>query len=52
VLGALCGAAIQGRIIPGAAWGHAFAPACHAPLEGLGGTGLYLWETIAAFVFV
>lgn len=52
VLGALAGAALQVLITPGLAWGQAFGPSCHAPAAGLGGTGLYVWETLAAFVFV
>lgn len=29
-----------------------FAASCHQPAVGLGGTPLYFWETLAAFVFV
>ena len=52
ILGALAGAAIQVMITPGLSFGHIYAPSCHAPLEGMGGTPLYIWETLAAFVFV
>jgi hypothetical protein len=52
VCGALAGAALQVLLIPGLSWGHTFGPSCHTPLEGLGGTPLYVWETLAAFVFV
>eukprot|EP00775_Hariotina_reticulata_P004268 gene4268-4520_t len=53
VLGALAGGVVQVWITPGLAFGQTFLPSCHAPsIEGLGGTGLFLWETLAIFVFV
>lgn len=52
VLGALTGAALQVLITPGLHFGSTFAPSCHVPVAGLGGTPLYIWETLGAFVFV
>jgi glycerol uptake facilitator-like aquaporin len=51
-LGALAGAAIQVMLTPGLSWGMRFAASCHEPAVGLGGTPLYFWETLGAFVFV
>jgi hypothetical protein len=49
----LAGAVVQIWITPGLAFGQPFLPSCHAPaIEGLGGTGLFIWETLAVFVFV
>lgn len=52
VLGALAGAALQVLITPGVSFGTTFGPSCHEPAAGLGGTPLYVWETLATLVFV
>lgn len=52
VVGALAGAALQVMITPGLHFGTPFLPSCHVPITGMGGTPLYIWETLAAFVFV
>jgi aquaporin TIP len=52
IVGALAGAAIQVLITPGLHFGTTFGPSCHVPITGMGGTPLYIWETLAAFVFV
>eukprot|EP00879_Flechtneria_rotunda_P000151 GHRR01000218.1.p1 GENE.GHRR01000218.1~~GHRR01000218.1.p1 ORF type:complete len:284 (+),score=76.62 GHRR01000218.1:166-1017(+) len=52
ILGALSGAAIQVFITPGLSFGSPFEPSCHAPVSGLGGTSLFVWEALATFVFV
>lgn len=52
VVGALAGAALQVLITPGLHFGTPFMPSCHVPITGMGGTPLYIWETLAAFVFV
>lgn len=52
VLGALAGAALQVLLTPGISFGATYEPSCHAPAQGLGGTPLFFWEALAAFVFV
>lgn len=52
VLGALAGAALQVLLTPGLSFGATYEPSCHAPAQGLGGTPLFFWEALAAFVFV
>lgn len=52
VLGAIAGAAVQVIITPSLAFFQPYDPSCHQPMTGLGGTPLYFWETLAAFVFV
>lgn len=39
-------------ITPGLHFGMTYAPSCHVPMDGMGGTPLYVWETLAAFAFV
>lgn len=51
-IGAVAGAALQVLLTPGLSFGMRFAASCHEPAVGLGGTPLYLWETLAVFVFV
>eukprot|EP00882_Tetradesmus_deserticola_P000436 GHRQ01000480.1.p1 GENE.GHRQ01000480.1~~GHRQ01000480.1.p1 ORF type:complete len:283 (+),score=115.52 GHRQ01000480.1:743-1591(+) len=52
VLGAVAGAALQVLLTPGLSFGTTYDPSCHAPAQGLGGTPLFVWETLATFVFV
>lgn len=51
MLGAIAGVALQVLITPGLHFFHA-SSSCLVPLSGLGGTPLYVWETLLTFLFV
>lgn len=51
-MGTLAGTSLLLMIVPGLHFGDAKAAACHGPAHGMGGTSLFLWEALLAFIFV